>query len=306
MTHDATRSEQNPLLFATPGGDVWLLYTSQRGKDQCTAMVKRLVSRDGGDEWSESDLFLGDPGTFIRQPVILCTDGRWVLPTFKCRVEQGQHWIGNDDVSAVQVSSDQGQTWSETIVPESFGCVHMGIQQVKSGSYLALYRSRWADHIYRSTSQDAQNWTPPQATSLPNNNSSICFAVLPSGRIVLIYNHASRLDALDGPKDLSDRKCGRPIQPPRSDGRNSFWGAPRAPLCAAWSDDEGLSWRRRILQDGDGFCMSNDSEKKLNRELSYPSVAVGKDGTVHVAFTLWRQSIKYIQLQDTFFSDGAE
>lgn len=186
-------------------------------------------------------MLLGDPGTFIRQPVVVCEDGRWVLPTFKCRVEPGHHWIGNDDVSAVQISSDQGQTWSETIVPESFGCVHMGIRQVKSGSYLALYRSRWADHIYRSTSQDAQNWTPPQATSLPNNNTGICFAVLPSGRIILIYNHASHLDAPDGPKDMSDRERGRLVQPPRTDGRNSFLGAPRAPLCAEWSDDEGVS-----------------------------------------------------------------
>lgn len=52
MTHDSARSEQNPVLFATPAGQVWLLYTSQHGKDQDTAVVKRLVSRDGGGEWS--------------------------------------------------------------------------------------------------------------------------------------------------------------------------------------------------------------------------------------------------------------
>jgi predicted neuraminidase len=43
--------------------------------------------------------------------------------------------------------------------------------------------------------------------------------------------------------------------------------------------------------------MTNNSEQKLNRELSYPSMALGSDGIVHIAFTFWRQKIKYVQVR---------
>lgn len=305
MTHDGTKSEQNPVLFNSPAGDIWLLYTSQTGKDQDSAVVKHCVSKDGGNVWSEPAVLLGEPGTFIREPMIALPDGRWVLPTFKCQVESGVRWIGNDDISSVHISSDEGNTWSETIVPNSFGCVHMGIRQLKNESYLAMYRSRWADNIYSSTSVDAEHWTEPKATVLPNNNAGICFDVLPSGRVVLVYNHSSKANAKDGPKSMgSEPGYNRSIQAPRSDGRDAFWGAPRAPLCVAWSDDDGVTWRHRVLQDGDGYCMSNNSGKKENRELSYPSMVVGLDGTIHIAFTFWRQKLKYVRLDNNCFRDG--
>ena len=76
-------------------------------------------------------------------------------------------------------------------------------------------------------------------------------------------------------------------------GMEAFWGAPRAPLCVAWSDDNGGSWRHRVFEEGDGYCMTNNIEQKLNRELSYPSMRIGGDGMVKVAFTFWRQGIKY-------------
>ena len=47
MSDDPERSEQNPVLFVTPSGEVWLLYTAQRFGNQDTAIVRRRVSRDG-------------------------------------------------------------------------------------------------------------------------------------------------------------------------------------------------------------------------------------------------------------------
>jgi len=40
----------------------------------------------------------------------------------------------------------------------------------------------------------------------------------------------------------------------------------------------------------------------LNRELSYPSILIERDGTIHIAFTFWRQRIKYVKLGEDFFS----
>ncbi len=66
------------------------------------------------------------------------------------------------------------------------------------------------------------------------------------------------------------------------------------------SGDLGKTWEKRILEDGDGFCLTNNSAEKLNREISYPSIAVEEDGTVHVAYTFWRQRIKYVRLTEDF------
>ncbi|KAL3486447.1 BNR repeat-like domain-containing protein [Aspergillus germanicus] len=306
VTHDDTRSEQNPVLFHHPSGDLWLLYTSQHGGNQDSAIVKRVISSDQGRTWSSPTVLFNEPGTFIRQPLIVLENRTFVVPVFKCRVEPGAKWIGNDDISAIRTSQDQGKTWSEVPVPESTGAVHMEIQRLKNGSYLALYRSRWADFIYSSTSPDGIQWSAPQPTSLPNPNAGICFDVLPSGRVVVVYNHSSREKALgrrEGLYDeISDGTDSRPNQRARTDGKEAFWGAPRAPLSVAWSDDEGKTWKSRTLEEGDGYCLTNNSEQKLNKELSYPSMLVGEDGTIHIAFTFWRQTIKYVQIRDDFFS----
>ncbi|EME85435.1 uncharacterized protein MYCFIDRAFT_131178 [Pseudocercospora fijiensis CIRAD86] len=300
VTFDTTRSEQNPVLFQTPSGELWLLYTSQNLGDQDSALVKKQSSHDNGISWSTPTILFPEPGTFIRQPVIILDDGlTWVIPTFKCRSEPGTRWVGNDDISALRISQDEGKTWMEKEVPHSFGAVHMAIRQLPDKSYLAFYRSRWADFIHKSTSRNGIDWSEPIPTPLPNPNAGICFDVLPSGRILVVYNHSSRVNARGRREGLYDDIAAaddlRRNQGSKHAGKEAFWGAPRAPLCVGWSDDGGMEWKHRVLEEGDGFCLTNNSEMKLNRELSYPSIVVGKDGGVNVAFTYWRQGIKYVR-----------
>lgn len=305
MTHDGTRSEQNPVVFQTPGDETWLLYTSQLAGNQDSAVVKRRVSRDGGVTWDDPTVLFDEPGTFIRQPLVILKDGTWAIPTFKCRTEPGMRWVGNDDISCVRLSKDQGKTWTEVEIPNSYGCVHMEIQQLQDTSYMAAFRSRWADNVYISFSPDGITWEEPQATTLPNPNAGICFDVLPSGRVVIIYNHSSKANAIGRREglydDIGEAGDERKNQGSKHAGKEAFWGAPRAPLCIGWSDDNGKTWSTRVLEDGDGYCMTNNSEEKLNRELSYPSMALGKAGVIHVAYTFWRQGIKYVQLKDDVF-----
>lgn len=310
MTFDPTRSEQNPVLSELPSGDLWLTYTSQRAGNQDSAVVKRRMSKNGGKSWSEPDVLFADQGTFIRQPMVYLDNNVWAVPIFKCRTEPGTRWVGHDDISAVRFTKDQGTTWNEIEVPDSVGAVHMQIRRLKGGSYLAMYRSRWADHIYASRSEDGLDWTRPQPLSLKNPNSGICFDVQPSGRIVLLYNDSSCEDAVGRREglydDVAEEGDERRNQASKHAGREAFWGAPRAPLRMGWSDDEGKTWKSRVVQEGDGFCLTNNSEQKLNRELSYPSIAVEGDGIVHLAFTFWRQGIKYVRLGQDFFVDGED
>ena len=303
LIDDPTRSEQNPILFPTPSGELWLLYTSQKSGNQDTAVVRRRVSTDHGESWSAPDVLIGDAGTFVRQPVLVLANGDWLIGTFLCRTVPGVKWVGDDDISALRLSSDQGRTWRKIEVPGSLGCVHMNIVEAGKGELLALFRSRWADFIHESRSLDGGlTWSEPKPTELPNNNSSIQATRLGDGRLALVYNHSSaanaaerRLSLYDEIEDDDEGEIAAAPAPVRT--RTAFWGAPRAPLCLAISDDGGRTWPdRRLIEDGDGYCMTNNSTDRRNRELSYPSVHQMPDGSLHIAFTYHRQAIKHVRL----------
>ncbi|KAJ1323330.1 exo-alpha-sialidase [Microdochium nivale] len=173
--------------------------------------------------------------------------------------------------------------------------------------YVAVSGPR-TDNLYMSTSSNGIEWTAPQPTELPNPNAGICLDVLESGRVLVVYNHSSRADAQGRREglynDIASASDDRRNQDSTHAGKEAFWGAPRAPLNLAWSDDGGASRRMRVLEDGDGFCMTNNSEHKLNRELSYPSIARAADGSIHIAFTFWRQKIKHVVFDPSVLEKG--
>jgi BNR repeat-like domain len=140
LSDDPTRSEQNPILFPAPDGMLWLMWTAQISGNQDTAFVRRRLSRDNGRSWGPIEtLFSAQKGhgTFIRQPIVVLDNGDWLLPVFYCRSLPGRKWNGDDDTSAVKISSDSGKTWTDVDVPGSHGCVHMCIDQLADGTLLA-------------------------------------------------------------------------------------------------------------------------------------------------------------------------
>ena len=309
LSEDPTRSEQNPILFPAPDGKLWLLYTAQKSGNQDTAIVRYRVSEDNGFTWGPIGTLFERAGTFVRQPVVVLDNGDWLVPVFYCTTDPGEKWVGNNDTSAVMISADQGKTWREYEVPDSVGCVHMNIEKMPDGTLLALFRSRWADHIYSSRSIDnGRSWTAPQPIALPNNNSSIQFTRLANGHLALVFNDISsaqaterRLSLYDEIEDESDapQAAPAPSAQPASSGKTAFWGTPRAPMTLAISEDGGKTWpHKRNLETGDGYCMSNNSEKKVNREFSYPSIKQTPDGFIHIAYTYWRQKIKYVRVTE--------
>ncbi len=311
LSDDPTRSEQNPILFTAPGGALWLLYTAQRSGNQDTAVVRCRVSSDDGRSWGPVTTLIDAPGTFVRQPPVVLDDGDWLLPVFHCRSQPGEKWVGDLDTSSVLVSSDAGRTWTAHPVPHSTGCVHMNVVRIPGRPLLALFRSRWADHVYASRSSDGgRTWTAPAPTVLPNNNSSLQCVRLANGHLAAVFNDMSARGATERRTSLYDEieddapeapaaPAAGAAEPGDPQGRTAFWGAPRAPLTLAISEDDGATWpRRRNLEVGDGYCMTNDSAGQRNREFSYPSIVQTADGALHVAYTYFRQRIRYARVDE--------
>ncbi|MEH3086646.1 MAG: exo-alpha-sialidase [Xylophilus ampelinus] len=305
LSDDPDRSEQNPILFLADG-TLWLIWTAQASGNQDTAVVRYRQSADLGRSWGPIGTLFSTPGTFVRHPPVIAAGGRWLLPIYYCRTLPGEKWTGNHDVSAVKISDDQGRSWREVPVPMSTGCVHMSIVPLADGSLLGLFRSRWADAIHESRSHDGgETWSAPAPTALPNNNSSIQATALANGDLALIFNASSAADATERRESLYDEIADENRHNDRSnvlsevpaEQRAAFWGAPRAPMTLALSADGGRTWPwRRNLDEGDGYCMSNNSEAKLNREFSYPSVKQSADGRLHLSYTYFRQAIKYVRV----------
>ena len=311
LSDDDTRSEQNPILFPAPDGRLWLLYTAQKSGNQDTSIIRYRISEDNGQTWQPVGVLFDKAGTFVRQPVVVLDNGDWLVPVFYCRTRPGEKWVGDDDISAVRISSDQGHSWREVEVPGSVGCVHMNIEKLPDGTLLALFRSRWADNIYASRSSDGGNtWSEPASTGLPNNNSSIQFTRLANGHLALVFNDISAAQATerrvslydeieDEETELSTEPAVTAEKMVTADARTAFWGTPRAPMTLAISEDGGRTWPfKRNLEVGDGYCMTNNSELQLNREYSYPSIKQTEDGVLHIAYTFYRQKIRYARVRE--------
>lgn len=307
VSKDTNRSEQNPFLFVS-NDELLLVHTSQqiRSPDsviedtgsfsmQWTARLRiQRLSLFGFDvcspdtwsvsSWSRSSDLINQPA-FCRNPPLRRPDGCWLLPIYRSLEEGGAFGF---DYSQVLVLSPTGlqplANSNPVVVPESTGRVHGSIVYSEDHhQLLQFFRSRLADRIYCSRSDpDGQQWSTPEPTKLPNNNSSIQATRLQSGRLAMIYN----------------RFCFDPDPSiPRSWGEAN-WPRTRWPLSIALSEDDGVTWPWiRDIDTGLGFCGAGNWT--LNGQLAYPSLLEGLPGELHIAYS-WggRIAIRYVCLQE--------
>ena len=269
VDHHPGESYQNPVLFESPDGTLWIFHTTQSaGQGEANAKVLVTLSRDGGEHWTAPEVLFDTPGAFVRQPVVVMPGGKWLLPIYISHPAGGGH--PESSYSAVKISDDRGAHWKECSVPESTGYVQPDVIRA-SGPYLAFFRSRAADFIYRSESPDGCAWTAPQKTTLPNNNSSIQIAKLANGHLVLAFNNRSKT-------------------------------GPRKPLSVAVSKDGGETWRSiRDLETGPSAPEpgKDPMRKEPGREeYSYPSIVQTHDGKIYVAYTYERRTIKIVRFDE--------
>lgn len=72
-------------------------------------------------------------------------------------------------------------------------------------------------------------------------------------------------------------------------------------MTVAISEDGGKTWPYiKDIEVGDEYAMTNNSKEKIYREYSYPSIKQSPDGKIHIAFTYFRQAIKYVCISEEF------
>ncbi len=305
LSFDPDHSEQNPVLFSAPDKTLYLFHTSQPSGNQDECRIRRAqVSRDASDP---TRLTAGDGryldlprGCFVRAPLTIRDDGAWLLPIFRCIQRPGQKWNGSHDRAAVGISEDGGKTWRLEDVAQSTGCVHMSPVSIGDEKLAAVFRRRQADFVYRTESVDGgRTWSQPQPTDVPNNNSSIAAIRLHDGRIAMICNPINADMSSDRRASLYD-ELGEDDDRPDADpdgGCVPIWGVPRAPVSVCISSDGAKSFPQRIIiEEGPGTCLSNNSIDGHNKEMSYPWLLEGADGSLHIAYTYHRRAIKYVRL----------
>lgn len=184
----------NPVLFAQDEDTVVLFY--KLGKTIPGWKTMTVVSRDGGENWSEpAELVPGDEtggrGPVKNKPVRL-SDGRLIAPA---STEQGA-WRCFADVYDQGVwlkcpipvaDSDESEMIQPTLWEYPTGCVH------------ALMRTN-RGCLYRSDSTDGGlNWCSAYPTAIYNNNSGIDCSMTRDGILVLICNPVEKNWGLRSP-----------------------------------------------------------------------------------------------------------
>ena len=277
------KSFQNPVGFQAPDGTVWLFNTEQGADEgQSNSHVLVTKSHDNGVTWTRPEVLFDKAGAFVRQPVVIMSNGNWLLPMYYTP-SRGITTGAESNYSAMKISADQGKTWKECLVPSSAGLVQPSVLLIK-GHYVAFFRSRFADFIYRSASLDGCTWTAPVKTSLPNNNSSIQAVLLRDGKIAMAFNNVGSVTMKGKPK-----------------------AGPRRPLSVALSSDEGITWHAiRDLELGRVGTPIPDPLPKVpgREEYSYPAILQQYDGSILVAFTYRRETIKIMSFPERWIVNG--
>jgi predicted neuraminidase len=262
-------SHYNPLLFRDKTNTLWLFYKIGVSVPTWTGMYRQ--SSDGGHSWSVPTMLpAGLIGPAKNKPItlsngdIVCGTSHETWGSWACWVEAsadgGRTWTKHGPIVApgsgkYEASGESvvSAVWDDTseqlVLPVHFsGVIQPTLWEYAPGRVKMLMRStQRVGCVCASTSDDyGRTWSPTERLSIPNPNSGLDAIRLLDGRIVLACN-------------------------PLPEGRT--------PLAVLVSEDNGVTWPRRIdLETGAG-------------EYSYPSVIQAEDGRVHVVATHRRVQI---------------
>ena len=226
-------------------------------------------------------------GVFVRQPPVVLPSGRWLLPTFPASQRRARRGSGDHDTSSVlglrrrrrhlgrarRARTRRARPHERRRPRPTARCSPSTAAAGPTTCTAAPPRRRRRPGPRRSR-RSCPTTTPRPGTPARRRPRSR-WSTTSASRRDAVGRRASLYDEIDD--DGHRRGCrarrGRGRRTTRPRPARAFWGAPRAPLTLALSADDGATWpARRVLDDGDGYCLSNNSRDGVNRELSYPSL----------------------------------
>jgi predicted neuraminidase len=277
---------ENPVLFEQGAALLWLFYTSQvADAGQTNAQVFYRTSRDNGKSWSGATVLFAKAGAFVRQRVVV-SGHEWFFPMYYTHRSDVDHY------SSVQISTDNGNHWRECVVADSNGLVQPDLLESSPRHFMLFFRSRFADWVYVSHSENGCSWTTPRPTQIPNNNSSIQVTGLRNGHLVMAFNNIQATTTRTKPTDYA-----------------------RFPMSVALSVDGGQTWpwvrdvdigqdvpQEKVPITMAGVDVSNEGKAFFQHlfDYSYPSIIETPDGMIHMSYTFRRRTIKYASFNESW------
>ena len=290
VAQERGRALENPVLFESAEGLLRLFYTSQDANEgQSKAQIFYVTSSDSGKTWAGPKLVFAKPGSFDRQRLVVAGE-KWLFPVYYTPRSDAENY------SVIQISPDQGRNWSECAIPGSNGLVQPDLVELSPSRLVTFFRSRFADWVYSSSSEDGCTWTSPRPTQIPNNNSSIQVTRLRDGHLVIAFNNLQATTMRGKPRDTA-----------------------RWPLSVALSADGGQTWPwvrdvdigQGVPQEAAPDVIAGVDVRDVKNtffnhffDYSYPSIIETADGTIHMSYTYRRRTIKYAAFNETWIKQG--
>lgn len=279
--------DTNPTMYVDPQNRLWLYWNTILANRWETALLNYRMTRtpggDGPPTWDREGVILPKPHGIAERarayaqanPALLqhpewpamekMLDDRfaqrmgWMTRVQPTRLRSGRLalplYSDGFNFSLVALSDDGGESWFMSAPIVGMGGVQPSIVERKDGTLVAYMRDNGPPpkRVQRAESADGGlTWSYAVDEEEPNSGTSVQVVVLPDGQWLMVNNDTER-------------------------GRHS--------LVAAVSADEGKTWRwRRHLE--------LDSRPERPDSYHYPSLWLGKGGTVHATYSVFRNEIR--------------
>jgi len=207
-------------LLRLASDEIALVYVVKNSSSDCKGYLR--LSRDEGRTWTQPVSVTPGPGYHCihNDRLVQLRSGRLLVPvSWSKDFRQWDH-----STSFCYYSDDGGKTWlrsrTEHDLPRR-GAEEPAVVELRDGSVLMVIRTQMGS-LYRSYSRAGGiTWTPAESMGLDSPLAPATIKRIPrTGDLLLVWNNARQTP------DLIDRGS----------------GAPRTPLTAAVSRDEGRSW----------------------------------------------------------------
>lgn len=223
-------------LLRLASGKIAFFYLLKNSWLDCRPYI--CLSSDEGATWSKPTLVIKAPGYFVvnNDRLVQLSTGRLIVPTayHRARIEDPQSSKVFDPrgIDLWYYSDDEGQTWREAAtwwalpVHSSSGLQEPGLVELSDGKLFGWARTDQGVQYGLSSADGGNTWTAPVPLEMASPTSPASIKRLPNSTSLLaIFNDHS--------------------------GKFPFPKGKRTPLVAAISDDNGKTWPRTKLLEGD-------------------------------------------------------